>query len=54
MTHKTVAPDKTPADSWMVYGQTLRSRLFIGSALNPSPRIMLESIRSSGADVVTL
>ncbi len=54
MTHKPVAGDKTPTDSWTVYGQTLRSRLFIGSALYPSPRIMLESIRASGADVVTL
>lgn len=54
MTHKPIAPDKTPADSWSVYGKTLRSRLFIGSALYPSPRIMLDSIRASGADVVTL
>ncbi len=33
---------------------SLKSRLFIGSALYPSPSIMEESIKSSGAEVVTL
>jgi thiazole synthase len=33
---------------------TLTSRLFVGSALYPSPAIMQESIRASGAQVVTV
>jgi len=33
---------------------SLKSRLFIGSALYPSPSIMEEAIKSSGAEVVTL
>lgn len=41
-------------DSWSVYGVTLSSRLFIGSALYPSPSIMQEAIQASGAEVVTL
>ncbi len=42
------------SDSWELFGQTLSSRLFIGSALYPSPAIMCESIRASGASVVTV
>jgi thiazole synthase len=37
-----------------VGGKELSSRLFIGSALYPSPKIMEESIRASKADVVTV
>jgi len=40
--------------SWQIGGKTLNSRLFIGSALYPSPAIMQQAIRSSGADVVTV
>ena len=39
--------------SWTVYGETIHSRLFIGTARYPSPSIMLDAIRASGADVVT-
>jgi thiazole synthase len=35
-------------------GKTLRSRLFIGTALYPSPAVMQESVRASGAQVVTV
>lgn len=35
-------------------GKTCKSRLFIGSALYPSPQIMCDSIQSSGSDVVTV
>ncbi|EGG98603.1 Thiazole biosynthesis protein ThiG [gamma proteobacterium IMCC2047] len=40
--------------SWQIGGKTLNSRLFIGSALYPSPAIMQQAIRSSGAEVVTV
>lgn len=37
-----------------IYGTQLNSRLFIGSALYPSPSVMQEAIISSGAEVVTV
>jgi len=40
--------------SWQIGGKTLNSRLFIGSALYPSPAIMQQAIRGSGAEVVTV
>lgn len=42
------------ASSWQVYGTHLQSRLFIGTALYPSPQIMLEAIKASQAQVITL
>ncbi len=42
------------ASDWQVYGQTLQSRLFIGTALYPSPQIMIDAIRASQAQVITL
>lgn len=39
---------------WQLADQTLSSRLLIGSALYPSPQVMQESIRASGAEVVTV
>src|SRR5215212_7522190 len=36
------------------YGKTFSSRLLIGSALYPSPAIMQDAIRSSGANIVTV
>lgn len=41
-------------DSLSIYGTKLNSRLFVGSALYPSPQIMRDSITASGAQVVTL
>lgn len=41
-------------DSWSLYGTTLGSRFLIGTALYPSPAIMQEAIRASGAQVVTV
>ncbi len=41
-------------DQWTVYGTALSSRLFMGSALFPSPQVMADSVRASGAEVVTL
>jgi len=40
--------------TWNVYGTELNSRFFIGSALYPSPEIMQQAIKASGAEVVTL
>ena len=37
-----------------IYGKELSSRLFIGSALYPSPAIMQASIKASNAEVVTV
>lgn len=39
---------------WEIAGQSLGSRLFIGTALYPSPDIMLNAIKASGAEVVTV
>ncbi|CAN8141306.1 1-deoxy-D-xylulose 5-phosphate:thiol sulfurtransferase [uncultured Thiomicrorhabdus sp.] len=37
-----------------IYGTKLDSRMMIGSALYPSPKVMQESIQASGAQIVTL
>lgn len=42
------------ASSWTVYGQELQSRLFIGTALYPSPQVMLDAIKASQAQVITV
>jgi thiazole synthase len=42
------------ASDWTVYGQTLSSRLFIGTALYPSPQVMCDAIKASGAQVITV
>ena len=47
-------PQTTEEDHWTIGGRKLRSRLFIGSALYPSPAVMAEAIRASGAEVVTV
>lgn len=39
---------------WTLAGQSLESRFIIGTALFPSPDIMQQSIRQSGANVVTV
>ena len=39
---------------WTLADQVLTSRLLVGSALYPSPQVMQESIRASGAEVVTV
>lgn len=39
---------------WQLADQPLESRLLIGSALYPSPKIMQDAIRASGAQIVTL
>ncbi|MCG8445436.1 MAG: thiazole synthase [Hyphomicrobiales bacterium] len=37
-----------------VYGTTLRSRLMLGTALYPSPALLADAIKASGAEVVTV
>ncbi|KQU74221.1 thiazole synthase [Aminobacter sp. DSM 101952] len=37
-----------------LYGQPVSSRLLLGTALYPSPAIMAEAIKASGADIVTV
>ncbi|HEY7384397.1 MAG TPA: thiazole synthase [Beijerinckiaceae bacterium] len=37
-----------------LYGQDIGSRLLVGTALYPSPAIMEEAIRASGAEIVTV
>ena len=39
---------------WDIGGADLESRLFIGSALYPSPEVMRAAVRASGAQVITL
>jgi len=39
---------------WQLANKEITSRLFIGTALYPSPDIMEQSIKASGADVVTV
>src|SRR5260370_4575783 len=41
-------------DAFTLGGQTLRSRLFVGSAGYPSHQIMLDAIGASGAEIVTV
>jgi thiazole synthase len=43
-----------PADSWQLYGQTFKSRLLIGTALYPSPKIMQQAITTSCAEIITV
>ncbi|RWG00841.1 thiazole synthase [Mesorhizobium sp.] len=37
-----------------LYGQKFSSRLLLGSALYPSPAVMAEAVKASGAEIVTL
>jgi len=40
--------------AWTAYGETLQSRLMIGTAGYPSPAVLREAIAASGAGVVTV
>jgi thiazole synthase len=37
-----------------IYGETLSSRLFLGTAQYPSPSILADAVRASGAEIVTV
>jgi thiazole synthase len=41
-------------DTLSFYGETLTSRLLVGTALYPSPAILADAIRASGAEIVTV
>jgi len=43
-----------PDPALSVYGRTLGSRLFLGTALYPSPEIMARAARAAGSEVVTV
>jgi thiazole synthase len=40
--------------SWTIADQELDSRFFLGTAAYPSPQVMLDAVRASGARVVTV
>lgn len=42
------------AATWSIGGETLRSRMMIGSARYPSPDTMRQAIAASGAEIVTV
>ncbi|MCW8196392.1 thiazole synthase [Proteobacteria bacterium 005FR1] len=42
------------ADELTIYGERFDSRFLLGTALYPSPQVMLESIAASGSQIVTL
>lgn len=42
------------ADPLRLYGETLASRLLLGTARYPSPAILAEAIRASGCEIVTV
>ncbi|MGD0633612.1 MAG: thiazole synthase [Beijerinckiaceae bacterium] len=42
------------SDPFSFYGETIASRLLVGTALYPSPAIMAESIKASGTGIVTV
>ena len=46
--------DDTKPDGLRIAGRTYRSRLLIGTARYPNHQVMLEAIRASGADIVTV
>jgi len=43
-----------PSSNLVLYGVPLRSRLLLGTSQYPSPAILAEAVRASGADVVTV
>ncbi len=42
------------ADSWSAGGVTLTSRILLGTSRYPSPAALVESIKSSGAEILTV
>ncbi len=51
----TARPDPlTTPPSLSLYGVSLSSRLLLGTALYPSPKIMADSVKAAGAGIVTV
>ncbi|GAC1328996.1 MAG: thiazole synthase [Beijerinckiaceae bacterium] len=46
--------DDRADDQWQVYGTSLSSRLLVGTAQYPSPKILADAIRASEAEIVTV
>lgn len=44
----------TTTDKWVLEGKEFDSRMMIGSALYPSPKVMKEAIEASGSQIVTV
>src|SRR5271166_5672472 len=44
----------TPSSNFTLYGATLRSRLMLGTSQYPSPAILAEAARASGAEILTV
>ncbi len=47
-------PSPTRDTPFRLYGETVPSRLMLGTALYPSPAILSESVKASGAGIVTV
>ena len=47
-------PEVRPADSLVIAGELIASRLFIGTAGYPNQETMLSAIEASGAEIVTM
>ena len=43
-----------PNDPWVIYGETLTSRLFLGTARYPSPKVLADAVEASGTEVLTV
>ncbi len=48
------APAATNAQGLVVYGTSVTSRLMLGTSLYPSPQVMADAIKASGAGIVTV
>ena len=53
VTTQTMTPGEM-VDDFAVYGETVASRLMLGTALYPSPAVMAESARASKAGIITV
>src|SRR5919202_996243 len=52
---RSCAPSRgADVDSLTIAGETLRSRLFLGTAGYPNQQILLEAVEASGCEIVTL
>lgn len=50
----TLPPHSPSPDALTVYGETVPSRLMLGTALYPSPAVLAQSVKSSNAGIVTV
>ncbi|MEO1206662.1 MAG: thiazole synthase [Pseudomonadota bacterium] len=54
MTRHPIQTTNLTPDPLVVYGQELPSRLFLGTALYPSPQIMSDAVQAASAGLVTV